>query len=117
MRGNPKGRDLMSEPLNARTSRDRFAAVAGDPDRDRPGTRTLATSDPDEIMRWAEAHQAQPATGQASTSGPSVRSVNDGGAGIRFNFPGWAPFRPISWEEWLEHFRAHDLALVYTVED
>jgi hypothetical protein len=43
--------------------------------------------------------------------------VNDGGAGVRFNFPGWAPFRPITWDEWLEHFRAHDLAFVYDVED
>jgi len=43
--------------------------------------------------------------------------INDGGAGIRFNFPGFAPFRQISWEEWFEHFELHDLAFVFEEED
>jgi Protein of unknown function (DUF2934) len=29
---------------------------------------------------------------------------NDGGVGVRFNFPGAARFRPITWDEWFEHF-------------
>jgi hypothetical protein len=52
------------------------------------------------IREWAEARQARPATGEATISGPPTVRVNDGGAGIRFNFPGAAPFRPITWEEW-----------------
>jgi hypothetical protein len=39
--------------------------------------------------------------------------VNDGGAGIRFNFPGAARFRPISWEEWFDHFDRWRLVFVY----
>ncbi|HUQ00568.1 MAG TPA: DUF2934 domain-containing protein, partial [Aeromicrobium sp.] len=43
-------------------------------------------------------------------------TVNDGGAGIRFNFPSLARFRPISWEEWLENFDANGLTFVYEEE-
>jgi hypothetical protein len=39
--------------------------------------------------------------------------VNDGGAGIRFNFPAAAPFRPISWEEWFDNFDRHRLVFIY----
>jgi hypothetical protein len=42
--------------------------------------------------------------------------VNDGGAGIRFNFPGVQRFRPITWDEWFENFDAHDLCFVYEEE-
>ncbi len=100
-----------------RAVRDRFAAVAGDPLRDQQGMHSATTSDPAEIGRWAALHHAQPATGEASPSGPQVRDVNDGDAGIRFNFPGFAPFRPISWDEWFDHFRMHDLLFVFDEED
>jgi hypothetical protein len=40
-------------------------------------------------------------------------NVQDGGVGIRFNFPGFGPFRPITWEEWFENFDRHKLTLVY----
>jgi hypothetical protein len=73
----------------------------------------LATRDHDVIFRWAARRQATPATGQATPSGPSTVNVNDGGAGIRFNFPGVALFRAIAWEEWFEHFDRHELAFVY----
>ena len=33
--------------------------------------------------------------------------------GIRFNFPGAAQFRPISWEEWFDNFTRYDLMFVY----
>ena len=39
--------------------------------------------------------------------------MNDGGAGIRFNFPGIGRFRPISWEEWFENFFLHELVFVF----
>jgi hypothetical protein len=79
----------------------------------------LATKDQELIRRWATRHSAEPATGQATPSGPATIHVNDGGAGIRFNFPGAAKFRPISWEEWFNHFERHSLVFVYEedVED
>ena len=37
----------------------------------------------------------------------------DGGSGLRFNFPGVARFREISWDEWFDHFNGHDLTFVF----
>ncbi len=77
-------------------------------------TRILATRNADLIRQWAERRQATPATGEASGSGPATSvSVNDEGAGIRFNFPGLSPFRDITWAEWLEHFARHELVFVF----
>ena len=77
------------------------------------GARAIVTQDHDVIRRWAERHGAEPATGEATASGPATITVNDGGAGIRFNFPALQRFRPIVWEEWFEHFDWHDLQFVY----
>ena len=98
---------------------DRLAAMAmaGELPPDRPGVRTAATRDHAEIQRWAALHKAEPATGEATRSGPAVRDVNDAGAGIRFNFPGFAPLRPISWEEWFDNFDRNELVFVYEEED
>jgi hypothetical protein len=74
---------------------------------------SIATRDRELIRQWAERHQAEPATGQATASGPATLNVNDGDAGIRFNFPGMRPFRPISWDEWFAHFDEHHLVFVY----
>jgi hypothetical protein len=76
----------------------------------------LTTRDHDLIQRWAARHQAQPATGEATSSGPATVTVNDGGAGVRFNFPGAAQFRPISWDEWFANFDAYGLTFVYEEE-
>jgi hypothetical protein len=92
-------------------------AMAGELPPDRPGVRTEATRDHADIRRWATKHKAEPATGEATPSGPAGRNVNDAGAGIRFNFPGFAPLRPISWEEWLDNFDQHELVFVYEEED
>jgi hypothetical protein len=62
-------------------------------------------------------HRAEPATGEATASGPATIAVNDGAPGVRFNFPGFAPFRPIGWEEWLAHFDRHQLLFVYEEQD
>jgi hypothetical protein len=70
-----------------------------------------------EIQRWAATHNAEPATAEATPSGPAILDVNDGGAGIRFNFPGFARLRPISWDEWFENFDRYDLLFVYEAED
>jgi catechol 2,3-dioxygenase-like lactoylglutathione lyase family enzyme len=75
--------------------------------------RAVTTRDHAVIKQWADRHRAVPATGEATPSGPATVSVTDGGTGLRFNFPGVARFRPISWEEWLAHFDAHGLTFVY----
>ena len=77
-----------------------------------PGA-VLATDDPELIRQWAARHHAEPATGEATQSGPATIDVADGGTGIRFNFPSAAPFRPITWDEWFQHFTRRDLMFVY----
>ena len=85
--------------------------------RDQPAAdtdTTLATRDHAVIREWAALVQAEPATGENSESGPATtRTVNDGGSGLRFNFPGMATFREIAWTEWLDHFNRHDLTFVF----
>jgi hypothetical protein len=77
-----------------------------------PGT-VLATDDRELIREWGARHGAEPATGEATQSGPATIDVQDGGTGIRFNFPGAAPFRPITWDEWFRNFTRHGLMFVY----
>ena len=78
--------------------------------------RALATKDHDLIRHWAERHHAEPATGEETASGPATTRVNDGGAGIRFNFPAFSRFRPISWAEWFDNFDLHGLTFVFEEE-
>src|SRR5262245_27336313 len=76
--------------------------------------RILATRDPVVIREWARLLTAEPATGEASASGAATSmKVNDGGSGLRFNFPGIARFRVISWNEWFDHFDRHGLTFVF----
>ena len=82
----------------------------------RGASRVVFTRDHELIKRWAAERHAEPATGQASKSGPATFKVNDGGAGIRFNFPGVGVFRPITWDEWLGNFDHHECAFVYDDE-
>jgi hypothetical protein len=72
-----------------------------------------ATRDHQLIQRWAAQHQAEPATGEQTASGEGTVHVNDGGAGIRFNFPAASRFRPITWDEWFDNFETHELVFVY----
>lgn len=81
-----------------------------------PNGRSIATRDREVIRRWAERHGAEPATGEATASGPATIDVNDGGAGVRFNFPAAARFRPISWDEWFDNMDRHHLVFVYDEE-
>lgn len=85
--------------------------------KDRPApddAAVVATRDPDVIREWAEQHGAEPATGEASPSGDAVSmAISDGGAGIRFNFPGMRRLRQITWDEWLAHFERERLTLVF----
>ena len=73
----------------------------------------FATQDRGTIRQWAQSRQAEPATGEATASGPATVDVNDGGAGARFNFPGASRFRPISWQEWFDNFERHGLMFVF----
>jgi hypothetical protein len=95
---------------------DTFPTPGGGITNATPGAKVVATRDHDAIRGWARRHRADPATGESTSSGPATVTVNDGGAGIRFNFPAAARYRPISWEEWFEHFDAHGLTFVYEEE-
>ena len=76
----------------------------------------IETRDHEAIRQWAGRHQAEPARGEESPSGPATTNVQDGSVGIRFNFPGFARFRPITWEEWFDHFDGRGLTFVYEIE-
>ena len=78
-----------------------------------PSTHVAFTRDHDVIREWAVKRQALPATGEATASGPATVDVKDGGAGVRFNFPGVGTYRPIEWEEWFENFDHHECAFVF----
>ena len=80
------------------------------------GSLRLATRDHHVIQSWAARHGAEPATGMETASGPATIHVNDGGASIRFNFPGLARYRPISWAEWFEQFDRDQLTFLYEEE-
>jgi hypothetical protein len=73
---------------------------------------TKATTDHEEIRRWAEARGARPA-----------RVKDTGGQGdpgiLRLDLPGDGPdpnLEPISWEEWFNAFDENKLAFVYQDE-
>ena len=65
------------------------------------------------IRAWAAHHGAEPATGEATSTGPAVIDVNDQGAGVRFNFPAAARFRPVDWDEWFALFERDGLIFVF----
>jgi hypothetical protein len=75
----------------------------------------VGTQDSRLLRAWAEYHGAEPATGQATASGPATVVVNDQGSGLRFNFPGTSKFRALTWEEWLGHFVGADLVFVFEI--
>src|SRR4029077_11591858 len=76
----------------------------------------VATRDHGVIRRWAARRRAEPPTGEATASGPATADIHDGGAGIRFNFPGLGQLRPISWEEWFDNFARQQLTFVYEAQ-
>jgi hypothetical protein len=93
--------------MNALLKREIDRQIAGAP------VPTVATRDHEVIREWAKRCGAEPATGEATASGPATVDVNDGGVGIRFNFPGVARFRPIPWAEWLDNFERHRLVFIF----
>jgi hypothetical protein len=88
-------------------------SITRDTDKDKV-CGILSTRDHEIIREWARHVGAEPATGERTFSGPATSmSVADGGACLRFNFPGFSRFRMISWDEWFESFNSHDLTFVY----
>lgn len=81
--------------------------------RAQPADAIVATDDHQLIREWAQRYSAEPATGEETSSGPATINVQDGGAGIRFNFPAAARFRPISWDEWFANLHRYQLLFVY----
>ena len=79
--------------------------------------RLSGTRDHALIRAWADHHGAEPATGQATASGPAVIEVNDQGAGVRFYFPAAARFRPLEWDEWFAQFDNEELVFVFETGD
>ena len=68
---------------------------------------TTATTDHDEIRRWAEDRHATPAT---------VAGTGDAIGDLRFDFdfgPELVELRPVSWEEWLKAFDERGLEFVH----
>jgi hypothetical protein len=67
------------------------------------------TTDHDEIQRWVEEHDGQPATVRGTAS--------EGEAGVlRIDFPGGAgedQLEHIPWEEWFAKFDENGLAFLY----
>ena len=87
--------------------------VDADSAAEQPPGAVLATDDHRLIREWATRHGAEPATGEATESGPATIDVQDGSTGLRFNFPAAARFRPITWDEWFRHFTRDDLMFVW----
>lgn len=99
------------------------ASVSTHPLQDLPDTASagpaggaahvVGTRDTRLVRAWAEHQGAEPATGEATASGPATVFVNDQGSGLRFNFPGASRFRALTWDEWLAHFDAASLVFVF----
>lgn len=73
--------------------------------------QTKATRDHDEIRRWAEQRDGQPATVARTTE-------HEGEAGLlRFKFQEESEeLEPVSWEEFFETFDENDLVMMYQEE-
>jgi hypothetical protein len=73
--------------------------------------KSRVLTDHDEIRRWAEERDAQPACVRGTGSAEDVGM-------IRLDFPGYSgetSLEPIDWDEWLQKFDENNLALL--VED
>lgn len=74
--------------------------------------KSRVLTDHDEIRRWAEERDAQPACVRGTGSEADVGM-------IRFDFPGYSgetSLEPIEWDEWLQKFDENNLALLVEEE-
>ena len=114
--GKPEPRPTLNQQSQTRGAPTRHLQAPADVSIGPLGDGTdhvVGTCDHDLIRGWAEHHGAEPATGEATPSGPATVNVNDQGTGLRFNFPAAARFRPVEWDEWLAHFDQTGLVFVY----
>lgn len=75
-------------------------------------SQTKTTTDHDEIRRWVEQHDGQPACVRGTGS------ANDVGI-LRIDFPGGAgedELKHVSWDEWFQKFDATGVAFLYQTE-
>jgi hypothetical protein len=75
-------------------------------------TKTKATTDHDEIRRWAEERGGKPARVRGTGQGDDVGI-------LRIDFPGGAgsdELEHISWDDWFRAFDEKDLAFLYQEE-
>ena len=76
------------------------------------GSKTNTTTDQEEIRRWVESHDGEPASVRG-TEGDDVAGV------LRIDFPGGTgedQLAHISWDEWFSKFEDSGLALLYQEE-
>lgn len=92
--------ELLHDPL-------RFKWITAIGQRSDDGRQTLLTRSHEVVQAWAAKRRAEPATGRGKID------VQDGGTGLRFDFPGMGRFQPISWDEWFKEFDEYDLVFVF----
>lgn len=85
----------------------RFKWVTAVGQVDKDVHETLLTEERTVIEDWARRRGAEPATGKGKIH------VEDGGSGLRFDFPGMGRFAPLSWDDWFREFEAYKLVFVY----
>jgi hypothetical protein len=77
-------------------------------------SKTSTTTDHEEIRRWVEEHDGQPAIVRGTE-----RGGGDGDGVLRIDFPGGADesqLEHVSWDEWFKKFDDSDLAFLYQQE-
>jgi hypothetical protein len=74
---------------------------------------TRATTDHDEIRRWAEEHDGVPATarGTSDAGGPGVLTLDIEGYGA-----GEDQLEHIDWDAWFDKFEESELAFLYQAQ-
>jgi ferritin-like metal-binding protein YciE len=104
-----KGASKATSKKAAKKSGQRGRAAAGGGGKAQTGSKSVTTTDHQEIQAWAEERKAQPAcvrgTGKKGDQGV-----------LRFDFPGYSggdSLEAIEWEEFFEKFDEQGLALLY----
>lgn len=96
----PHSPELLSPPVHVKWVTEP-AQAADSPEQ------TLLTRQRVVVEAWARERHAEPATGKGKID------VNDGGTGLRFNFPGMGRFQPIAWSDWFREFDEFHLVFAY----
>jgi hypothetical protein len=73
-------------------------------------SKTITTTDHDEIRKWVEEHDGRPASVRGTENGA------DGAGVLRIDFPGGTGsdrLEHIDWSDWFEKFDEEELAFLY----